>query len=267
MFITIPAVGLWTAHPFSLAWSEELAPVSAIMDPEKGLAPGSPDDIMIKSNIATTSASPSASTEILANGKTVMTAIIRRRDGFTHELFKKVSKAGDGRLVTRAFVEGPYGGQHTLSSYGTVILFAGGVGITHQVSYIRSLLAGYANGTVAVRRLSLVWVIQSPEHLEWIRPWMTQILGMERRREILRIQLFITKPRSTKEIQSPSATVQMFPGRPNVDALVGIEARDQVGAMAVSVCGPGALADEVRRAVRKRQSERSIDFIEEAFSW
>lgn len=42
---------------------------------------------------------------------------------------------------------------------------------------------------------------------------MTEILAMEKRRDILKILLFVTRPKSTKEIHSPSATVQMFPGR------------------------------------------------------
>ena len=154
-----------------------------------------------------------------------------------------------------------------MHSYGTVMLIAGGVGITHQVPHVRDLVAGYANGTVAVRRLVLIWIIQSPEHLEWIRPWMTSILAMEKRRDVLRIMLFVTRPRSTKEIHSPSATVQMFPGRPNIEALMDIEMENQVGAMGVSVCGSGDLSDDVRRAVRTRQHAANIDFVEESFSW
>jgi ferredoxin-NADP reductase len=154
-----------------------------------------------------------------------------------------------------------------MHSYGTVMMFAGGVGITNQVPHVRDLVAGYANGTVAVRRLVLVWTIRSPEHLEWIRPWMTSILAMDKRREVLRIMLFVTRPRSTKEIHSPSATVQMFPGRPNIEALMDIELDNQVGAMGVSVCGSGDLSDDVRRAVRSRQHKSNIDFVEEAFSW
>lgn len=96
---------------------------------------------------------------------------------------------------------------------------------------------------------------------------MTAILAMDNRREILRILLFVTQPRSTQEIHSPSATVQMFPGRPNVDTLIGLEADKQIGAMGVSVCGPGALSDDVRLAVRKRQACSNIDFVEESFSW
>jgi predicted ferric reductase len=196
-----------------------------------------------------------------------MSFVIRARTGMTSTLYQRAAANPDGRLITRCLVEGPYGGEHSLDSYGTVMMFAGGVGITHAVPHVRHLVAGFANGTVAARKVVLVWIIQSPEHLEWIRPWMTQILGMDRRREILRIMLFVSRPRSTKEIHSPSSTVQMFPGRPNIETLMSMEMEQQVGMMGVSVCGPGALSDEVRLAVRHKQYEGAIDFIEEAFSW
>ena len=244
MFITIPSIGLWTSHPFSVAWSESGETYLS----EKGL-PMDRQDILASSQ------------------KTSMSLIIRRRDGFTNSLHKKVDASSDQRIVVSALCEGPYGGDQCLNSYGTVMLFAAGVGITHQVPFVRSLVTGFSNGTVAARRVTLIWIIQSPEHLEWIRPWMTTILALDRRRDVLRIQLFVTRPRSTKEIISPSATVQMFPGRPNVDTLIGMECENQIGAMGVSVCGTGGLSDAVRDAVRRRQGVRNVDFIESTFGW
>ena len=244
MYVTMPSIGLWTSHPFSLAWSDAQHHDDYV-DPEKGILPHHP---------------------VLALNKTSMSAIIRCRDGFTLRLYKKTQASPEGRLVVNALAEGPYGGLHDLRSYGTVLLFAGGVGITHQLPFVRELVVGFANGTAAVRRIALIWTIQSPEHLEWIRPWMTSVLALDRRRDVLRILLFVTRPRSTKEIHSPSSTVQMFPGRPNVDTLVRLESEQQVGAMGVSVCGPGGLADDVRSAVRRRQ-HLNIDFVEESFSW
>lgn len=242
MFLTLPSVGLWTSHPFSVAWSD----TEEILNSEKGLVVNRQD--------------------ILAHKKTTMSVIVRRRDGFTNHLYKRAEN-NQGRLNLAAIVEGPYGGLHSLRSYGTVMIFAGGVGITHQVGYIRDLVTGFGNGTVATRRVTLVWVIQTPEYLEWIRPWMTSILALDKRRDILKIQLFVTRPRATKEIHSPSATVQMFPGRPNIDTLIGMECEAQIGAMGVSVCGTGGLADDVRMAVRKRQRLANIDFVEESYSW
>lgn len=107
---------------------------------------------------------------------------------------------------------------------------------------------------------------------------------MDKRKEILKVLLFVTRPKSTKEIHSPSSTVQMFPGRrksdplasnhhllilplANFGALLGMEIESKMGAIAVTVCGSGSLSDDVRRAVRDKQSVANIDFIEEAFSW
>jgi predicted ferric reductase len=240
LYLYMPSIGLFSSHPFSIVWSEEITPPLE----DKPL--------------------PIARTDILAAKETSMSLIIRRRTGFTDSLWRKA--AGKGPFTASALVEGPYGNE-CFQSYGTVMLFAAGVGITHQVPHVRDLVAAYANGTCATRKVILVWVIQSPEHLEWIRPWMTQVLAMERRRDILKILLFVTRPRSTKEIHSPSASVQMYPGKPDVRALITREQEKQVGAMAISVCGTGSLADDVRRAMRERCEVTELDFYEEAFSW
>ncbi|TQN70465.1 Ferric/cupric reductase transmembrane component B [Colletotrichum shisoi] len=241
-YMYLPSISLLQSHPFSVVWSEEAE------DPTAEKASLNRHDI-------------------LAMRKTTMSFVIRARTGMTDTLYRKAAACPEGKMTTTCMVEGPYGALHSMRSYGTVMLFAGGVGITHQVPHVRDLVAGYANGTVAARRVILVWTIQSPEHLEWIRPWMTEILAMEKRRDVLRIMLFVSRPRSTKEIHSPSSTVQMFPGRPNIETLIKAEQESQVGTMGISVCGPGALSDEVRRAVRDRQHDSAIDFNEEAFSW
>jgi hypothetical protein len=244
-YLYMPSIGLWTSHPFSVAWSSEIVDPTLMGDEKL---------VMNKQ-------------DILAMKATSMAFVIRARTGFTKKLIAKAESSPDGRFTTRSFAEGPYGGMHMMHSYGTVMLFAGGVGITHQVPHVRDLVAGYSNGTVAARKIVLIWVIQSPEHLEWIRPWMTSILAMERRRECLKIMLFVSRPRNTKEIHSPSATVQMFPGRPDIGVLMDAEMEDQVGALGVSVCGGGSLSDDVRKAVRDRQGRGNIDFVEESFSW
>ncbi|KAH8692715.1 putative ferric-chelate reductase [Talaromyces proteolyticus] len=243
MYLYIPSVGLWTSHPFSVAWSER----QQVLTKEKGL-------IMTRQ-------------DLMVAQKETISLLVRRRTGFTNTLYKRASKEPDGQISLFALAEGPYGGLHNLDSYGSVVLFAGGVGITHHVPFVRHLVQGYADGVVATRRVTLVWSIQYPEHLEWIRPWMTTILQMERRRDILRVMLFITRPRNTKEIHSPSSTVQMFPGRPNINTVLDMEIENQVGALGVMVCGSGGMADDVRRACRERQAISNIDFIEESFTW
>lgn len=244
MYLYIPAIGWWTSHPFSVGWSE----TEEMLSREKGMPLSKQDLLGIPQ-------------------KMTLSLLVRRRTGMTDKLFQHASNSLSSRVTLRAFAEGPYGNIHSLDSYGTVLLFAGGVGITHHIPFVRHLVAGFANGTVAARCITLVWIIQSPEHLEWIRPWMSSILAMDRRRDVLRVKLFVTRPRNAKDIQSPSATVQMFSGRPNIDTLVGMEVENQIGALGVLVCGNGSLSDDVRSVCRRRQADSCVDYVEESFSW
>ncbi|KAL1964248.1 hypothetical protein VTN77DRAFT_7206 [Rasamsonia byssochlamydoides] len=244
LYLYVPSVGLWTSHPFSVAWSEGQETLSE----DKGL-------VMTRQDMLST---------------TTLSLLIRRKKGFTDQLYKRAANSAFGRVSLKAFAEGPYGSLHSLDSYGTVMLFAGGVGITHLVPFTRHLVAGFADGTVATRRLTLIWTVQSLDHLEWIRPWMKTIIEMTRCEEILRVQIFITRLDDVPSINNnnrPDSIIQMSAGRPQIDVIVAAEASQQVGAMGVMVCGAGSLGDDVRRVCRKRQSLSTIDYMEESFTW
>lgn len=234
----------WENHPFSVAWVEHFPNL---------------DGKDVKDRVTEAD---------VRRGTTSVSFIIGAHTGFTRDLFNKAALSGMSSVPMRAAMEGPYAGHHSLDSYGHAVLFCGSTGITHQLSYLKPLIEGYNAGTVATRRITLVWIIRDYEALEWIRPWVDEVLRMPRRREILNIRLFITRPKNPKEIQSASQTVQMFPGRPNVMTLLRKEVEEQMGAMCVTVCGPGALADDVREAVRAVQDEHFVvDFVEESFTW
>ncbi|KAI0874071.1 ferric reductase like transmembrane component [Hypoxylon argillaceum] len=245
-YIRFMGVNPWENHPFSIAWTEH--------------HPDNADRALTKER--------SNSNAALHRGTTSVSFIIGAHTGFTRQLFNTASRGGAHSIRVKAAMEGPYAGHHSLDSYGHAVLFAGSTGITHQLSYLKPLIQGFNDGTIATRRVTLVWIMRDTEALEWVRPWMDEILRMPRRRDILNIRLFITRPKNSKEIISSSSTVQMFPGRPSVSTIMQREVEQQVGAMAVTVCGPGALADDVRQAVREVQStDHVLDFFEESFSW
>ncbi|KAI0850765.1 ferric reductase like transmembrane component-domain-containing protein [Daldinia vernicosa] len=243
-YIRFMGIRPWENHPFSIAWIEH--------HPEAD----------------TTALEDKDDNESQRRGTTSVSFLIGAHTGFTRRLYEKALKEGSPSIRIRAAMEGPYAGHHSLDSYGHAVLFAGSTGITHQLSYLKPLIVGFDEGTIATRRITLVWIMRDTESLTWVRPWMDEILRMPRRRDILNIRLFVTRPKNTKEIISASSTVQMFPGRPNIPTLLRKEVEEQVGAMCVTVCGPGALADDVRQAVRDVQDECSVvDFVEESFTW
>ena len=250
VYVRFPSISLHMAHPFSVAWTEERPAPYMSLEVDK---------------LPTTEKALGASDA--SRTITTVYCIMAKRSGMTEQLFNKAKASPSGILNTTGILEGPYGGLESLHSYGTAILFAGGVGITHQLGMVRELLNGYNIRTVATRRVVLVWSVRRQEQLAWVQKWLDQILAMENRREILKIELYISKPRANQLISSRSETVQMFPGRCKPDEILAKEMPGRIGATAVTVCGPGAFADEVRAAVRSRIYEGAVDFVEESFTW
>ncbi|KAG6017377.1 hypothetical protein E4U54_007382 [Claviceps lovelessii] len=246
-YLRFSGITAWESHPFSIAWVEHSTNHSnhSLPTTEKETLPGGLDKKQTTTSIG---------------------FVIGAHTGLTRKLYTKACESPRG-IRLRAAMEGPYAGHHNLDSYGHLVLFAGSTGITHQISYLKHHLEGYNNGTVATRRITLVWIIRSYESLEWVRPYMDTILRIPNRIDVLRIQVFVTRPLNPRDIVSSSSTVKMFPGRPNIPLLLMKEVQEQTGAMVVTVCGPGGLADDVRGAVRAVQGETVVDFIEESFTW
>jgi predicted ferric reductase len=64
-------------------------------------------------------------------------------------------------INVRAIVEGPYGEELELGSYGTVLLFATGIGIAAQVAYARRFLEKNLQRDSKVQRIALFWEVES----------------------------------------------------------------------------------------------------------
>ncbi|KAL3476887.1 ferric reductase like transmembrane component-domain-containing protein [Aspergillus californicus] len=277
MYLYAPSLGLWTSHPFSVAWM-------------------STEDTGVVDN-----RDSGDSFNLLLNERprTTVSFLIRQRDGFTCKLLRRAVESG-GRFGVTALGEGPFGGLHSLASFGTVMLVAGGVGITHPMSYIHEFVEGFATQTMAVRKVNIVWVVRSLDHLSWIHPWMTTLFRHPsiRTKEqnnpfqskpatlSLSIQIYVTDRHCSDEYMTgsdtdtderlwavsppPSVRVSIGYGKPCFAQLVQNEMASQVGAMAVSVCGPGGMGDDVRGAVRLAQGgtgNKTVDLYEETFSW
>lgn len=243
-YLRFAGVNPWENHPFSIAWTEHT---------EQALPYNEKREPLLAR---------------LAKARTSVSFVVGAQTGFTRKLYDRARASGRQSVTLRAAFEGPYGGHHSLDSYGHAVLVAGATGITHQMSYLRHLIEGYGAGTVATRRITLVWIVRDYEALEWVRPWMDAVLRLPNRKQLLLIKLFVTRPKNSRQIVSQSSTVQMFPGRPNIPTLLSKEVGEQMGAMCVTVCGPGALADDVRAAVRMVQDHGSVvDFVEESFTW
>jgi predicted ferric reductase len=253
----LPHFGALESHPFSVAWADEIElPGQAVPADEK---------------LPTTE---SEATKTLDEAKrrrfrTDVSLVIRAREGFTGDLHRRVAAQPGRRQATWGFCEGFYGGHDALASYSDVLLLAGGVGVTHQIMFARELLRRRDAGLCAARRVRLVWSCQDAAQLDWVRPWMNEVLAMPGRRDALRVDVFVTRQRlpDERKFASGSHSITLTGGRCNVQTVVDEEVCARQGALVVSVCGPGAFADSARKAVRRRVKVGVVDFIEEAFTY
>ena len=262
VFAYIPSISWWMSHPFSIAWAEPSTSSTAAFIP----SPPQPStqskcytDVEKQSNLPAKPTKPA----------TQVSLIIGAQKGMTRRLYNLANASPSQTLTLSGFIEGPYGSHPTNpASYGTTVLFSAGAGITHHLLYTRALVTAAAQNTAATRKVYLIWSVRSTDHLTWVSSYMDQILRLPNRRDILVVKLFVSKPRRAADIVSPSATVLMHSGRCRPDVVLDEILPGRVGATLVSVCGPGAFADEVRSAARKRIGKGAvIDFAEEAFTW
>lgn len=256
VYAYLPSISGHMSHPFSAAWTnvECEPPVEGhdILPPR----PSTPDSLERQSAMNTLKETP-----------TSVSLVMVARTGMTRQLYDKARAAPNGQLQIRGFLEGPYAGHDSLVSYGTVVMFAGGGGITHHLIQIRHLLAGARAQTVATRKIVLVWSIRDVECMEWVKPWMNEILHMEGRREVLMIKVHVSKPSHRIDHTKSKPTMQIVQGRCDPGAVLDEILPTRIGATMVSVCGPGALADEVRAAVRSRIHQGNLELNEESFTW
>ncbi|EKV08960.1 Metalloreductase, putative [Penicillium digitatum] len=262
VFAYVPSISWWMSHPFSIAWTEPSTSSTAasIPSPAQRQTRGKESaDVEKQSDLLNRLSKPS----------TQVSLIISARKGMTRRLYNAADASPSKTLTLSGFIEGPYGSHPTNpSSYGTTVLFSAGAGITHHLLYTRALVTAAAQNTAATRKVYLIWSVRSTDHLTWVSGYMDQILRLPDRRDILVVKLFISKPRRATDVVSPSATVLMHSGRCRPDVVLDEILPGRTGAMLVSVCGPGAFADEVRAAARERIGKGAVvDFVEEAFTW
>lgn len=338
VYAYFPEISFHMSHPFSVAWAETYV------------------DCYAKDEEAQHTDEKSPPNHGQRGPYTAVSLIIAKRAGMTHQLFNATRSHQE--LTNRQLlclcgaIEGPYTSYPaSFTTYGTVLLFSGGVGITHHLLHARQLLEAYAAGATATRCIYLFWSVRHAEQLAWAEPFIRSLINDSRRDDdMLVVKAFVSRPAKgddaisispdspsvttrqvanedegqkedqngkleaidtgpfdgqpeyepvTQSHESPSITklasnrkvdsskeshttsstlptshIQQFIGRCCPQALLAevmmeLQQKEHgTGAVAVSVCGPGGFADEVRAAVRERIGKGVVmDYFEEGFSW
>ena len=98
-----------------------------------------------------------------------MVLVFRPFGGFTRKVLNSAMDKGPHKTY-RAFIDGPYGGMtRELASFDTVVLLAGGSGITAIVSQLLDLIKKMREGKAVVKHIQVVWALKRPETMEWFK--------------------------------------------------------------------------------------------------
>ncbi|RHZ89872.1 hypothetical protein Glove_9g268 [Diversispora epigaea] len=175
---------------------------------------------------------------------------VKIQGGYTKTLYAKSqqgSQLTETPLTMR--VQGPYGKSSIdFSSYKTVLLVSGGVGITPIISILGDLVDSQIKSNyIVTQAIHFLWVIPDIGSYSWFEKELEKIQQsaatlLPPEKYLLDIQVFLTRSTTT-----PSS--KFFPGRPNIRKIMKlIKQNHGSGDIAVGVCGPAPLIKEVRNA-------------------
>ncbi|RXK42506.1 hypothetical protein M231_00060 [Tremella mesenterica] len=92
--------------------------------------------------------------------------IVRAHKGFTGRLRDAITSDSS---VVLAFVDGPYGKSPVLGGYDSIILVAGGTGITHCLSLFLHIAINQPDSHV-----KLIWNVRHASYIGWLAPMLNQ---------------------------------------------------------------------------------------------
>jgi len=119
----------------------------------------------------------------IAVGDRGLVLICKKTGTWTERLFNMARRRGLGAMegggAVKVLIEGPYGGPgHAIfASYSSVVIFAGGSGITFGLSVIQDLVQKDLQAQSRVKAMHLIWMIQSPDAITPLLPLFTALVS------------------------------------------------------------------------------------------
>ncbi|KAI0743893.1 iron reductase [Daedaleopsis nitida] len=200
---------------------------------------------------------------------------INVREGFT----KRLADAARRGEEVNVLVDGPYGFSPNLKNDDTVVLVAGGSGVSLALSTFLGVVSDVQRGISRCSRAVFIWSIRDPKQLDWISDSLAAALQLAPPTLEIAIRVFVTgrprnpDPTSTAPNPNPDADdrtlssalatpagprtltsfqeVQVGAGRPDIPKILKDEVgRSDAGSrLSVTVCGSAAVANVCRDAL------------------
>ncbi|PWN93563.1 hypothetical protein FA10DRAFT_264198 [Acaromyces ingoldii] len=179
-----------------------------------------------------------------------------------------------------ASIDGPYGCSASMASYHSLVIVAGGSGMTFALPILFDLAWRGRTGNVCTRDVVLICSVRTPATLSWIRHQLEAVLTSLASYGItVRADVHVTRSAS-KELPILQGCDAHL-GRPQVTARVDEAIRAPATSFmqesrAVVVCGPQEMSHEVQDSVASVQSDLlrgrlsnvvEVALVRESFGW
>ncbi|GAA5836180.1 hypothetical protein JCM3766R1_001987 [Sporobolomyces carnicolor] len=205
--------------------------------------------------------------------------VLRVHKGITKAIARHVESkcraTGKDEVSITVGLEGPHGWATDTDDFDSVLLIAGGSGITHPLSILSDICRKVSENPVRQPRVKLVWAIHRLAQTEWIRETIESAHSLAKQSSLeLITEVYVTRTVDSKgssgastPCESPSlgsidekgedfgrslgssfVEARQFTGRPDIVDAISKTVSESTGTSLVVACGPSSLANEVRHA-------------------
>ncbi|KUL81468.1 hypothetical protein ZTR_10368 [Talaromyces verruculosus] len=158
--------------------------------------------------------------------QTTLELFVQVRRGFTATLHQRASASGSASFC--AFVMGPFGISHSLSQYETVVAVASNAGIAGVVPYLKQLLYSYNTLTGQIRRLHLVWEVDTLDMVVEAQPLLNDLLKDDSLTNgyIFEVSIYTESAHDNGESFGEHGRAFRYHGKPDYNKIVSTEVAD-----------------------------------------
>ncbi|KAL4756094.1 NADPH oxidase family protein [Aspergillus foveolatus] len=193
-----------------------------------------------------------------------MELLVQPRHGLTADLLRYAPVAVESSVSFLALFTGPHGTSEDVSQYESIIVIASGYGIATAIPYLKKLIYGYNTCTSQVRRLHLVWQVESIDEMRPALALLNNLLKDDTMDEgyILHISIYIKDGfEQNKLLFGKHQRVYMYQNIPDYQSIISLEASgdqierlpdtwDKQGRTLVIVSATDVVRDRLREVVR-----------------
>ena len=218
VFLRIPAISYLDNHPFTVA---------SVMREEDDLPSPSSGNTMdttarLKQDMKRDSTLAKAAEKRFGKPENVaewndMVLVFKPYKGFTRKAFDISRQLND--ISYKMLLDGPYGGMpRKLESFDTVLLIAGGSGITPVVAHLQDLCRKIRKGKAVTTDVRIVWTVKRFESLEWFKDEIS-VAARSVPFGLVHCQYFVTEESPVEFCDYPISATQQWPTSPAVASM------------------------------------------------